>query len=112
MKCDHAIGSFSDYDGGGVIYYSQCREPDDRFKFCPYCGKNVSKLKIKKPKKEIQVGPLSTLERLMEEESSRIGVEMLKYNKQLGSFLNSLKAGVKFTREVKISGEPTQSPPT
>lgn len=97
-KCDHIIGEWQGAEEGGVVRVSSWdtdTDLEERYKFCPLCGKNTSKLKPMKAKeaKEVQLGPV---EQMFVDECSKIGAGMMaKILKRppLLNLLNEMKGG-------------------
>lgn len=111
-KCDHIIGEWQGADEGGVIRVSSWdtdTDLEERYKFCPLCGKNTSKLKPMKAK-EVHLTPE---EQIFMDECSKIGAgmmaEILK-RPPLLNLLNEMKGGkdvptVVFERSISTDSE-------
>lgn len=118
MNCDHIIGEWQGVDEGGVMHLSNWDTGNDydveRFKFCPCCGKNISKLKPKKEKREKVKHDART--QAFIDQSERLGLELMMSLARKPSLLSSLKKmdvskieTVTFERSISVSSDPSRS---
>jgi hypothetical protein len=101
-KCDHIVGWWDGCDEAGFVSVSDWNmhvRDMERWKFCPLCGKDTSKLKEPKPyQSNVTHDPLT---QSFIKESERLGAKMIAWYAKKHNSLTSFLDGGTFEREVK-----------